>query len=105
TPPPIKPRRVHQQQQKFNRPRFQQQHHQNYHHSPTPNLNINYNVPNYNKVKRTLNGIILSDSMCSRLRMYAIRKLPNYNVELSYESGCDIYGMINWLRTPEGQQQ
>ncbi|CAF3690455.1 unnamed protein product [Rotaria sp. Silwood1] len=100
TPPPIKPRRVHQQQhqQKFNRPHYHQQHHRNYHHSPTPNSNIIYNDN-----KRTLNGIILSDSMCSRLRMYAIKKLPNYNVELSYESGCDIYGMINWLKTPEGQ--
>ncbi|CAF5112552.1 unnamed protein product, partial [Rotaria sp. Silwood1] len=41
--------------------------------------------------------------MCSRLRTYAIRKLPQYDVELCYESGCDIITMIQWLRTPEGQ--
>ncbi|CAF4082701.1 unnamed protein product, partial [Rotaria sp. Silwood1] len=58
---------------------------------------------NYNEIERTLKGIVLSDSMCSRLRTYAIRKLPQYDVELCYESGCDIITMIQWLRTPEGQ--
>ncbi|CAM4985574.1 unnamed protein product [Rotaria socialis] len=41
--------------------------------------------------------------MCSRIRTYTINKLPLYNVELSYESGCDIIKMINWLQTSEGQ--
>ncbi|CAF5199402.1 unnamed protein product, partial [Rotaria sp. Silwood1] len=41
--------------------------------------------------------------MCSRLRTYAIKKLPLYDIELSYESGCDIYKMIQWLNTPEGR--
>ncbi|CAF4524153.1 unnamed protein product, partial [Rotaria sp. Silwood2] len=41
--------------------------------------------------------------MCSRLRTYAIKKLPLYDVELSYESGCDIFTMIQWLNTPEGR--
>ncbi|CAF4957296.1 unnamed protein product, partial [Rotaria sp. Silwood1] len=30
-------------------------------------------------------------------------KLPLYDIELSYESGCDIYKMIQWLNTPEGR--
>ncbi|CAF2802234.1 unnamed protein product [Rotaria sp. Silwood2] len=41
--------------------------------------------------------------MCSRLRTYAIKKLPLYDVELSYESGYDIFTMIQWLNTPEGR--
>ncbi len=41
--------------------------------------------------------------MCSRLRTYAIRKLNVIDVELSWESGCDIYGMMNWLKTSEGR--
>ncbi|CAF5048091.1 unnamed protein product, partial [Rotaria sp. Silwood1] len=105
-PPPIKPRRIHhqqQQQQQFNRHRYQQQQQR-----PTipPYNNTNNNINNnnnYNGIKRTLQGIILSDSMCSRLRTYAIRKLPLYDIELSYESGCDIYKMIQWLNTPEGR--
>ncbi|CAM4988392.1 unnamed protein product, partial [Rotaria socialis] len=105
-PPPIKPRRIHhqQQQQQFNRHRYQQQQQR-----PTippynnTNNNINNNNNNYNGIKRTLQGIILSDSMCSRLRTYAIKKLPLYDIELSYESGCDIYKMIQWLNTPEGR--
>ncbi|CAF4655992.1 unnamed protein product, partial [Rotaria sp. Silwood2] len=105
-PPPIKPRRIHhqQQQQQFNRHRYQQQQQR-----PTippynnTNNNINNNNNNYNGIKRTLQGIILSDSMCSRFRTYAIKKLPLYDIELSYESGCDIYKMIQWLNTPEGR--
>ncbi|CAF4603952.1 unnamed protein product, partial [Rotaria sp. Silwood2] len=102
-PPSIKPRRTHQQQQ-FNRTHYHHQHQRT--PSPLPSFNINNNkINNYNDTKRTLNGIILSDSMCSRLRMYAINQLPVYNIELSYESGCDIITMINWLRTPEGQNK
>ncbi|CAF4502256.1 unnamed protein product, partial [Rotaria sp. Silwood2] len=101
-PPPIKSRRMHhhQQQQQFNRPRY---HHQQQHTTTNNNNNINNNTNNFNEIKRTLQGIILSDSMCSRIRTYAVRKLPSYNVELSYESGCDIYKMIEWLSTPEGR--
>ncbi|CAF2802272.1 unnamed protein product [Rotaria sp. Silwood2] len=82
TPPPIKPRRIHQQQ--YNRPHYQQQHHrpqyqqQQHQRTPSPSFNINNNnnINNYNEIKHTLKGIILSDSMCSRLRIYAIKKLP-----------------------------
>ncbi|CAF3398104.1 unnamed protein product, partial [Rotaria sp. Silwood2] len=42
--------------------------------------------------------------MCSRVRTYAIRKLNVVDVELSYESGCDIIKMINWLQTPDAQR-
>ncbi|CAF1312192.1 unnamed protein product [Rotaria sordida] len=102
-PPPIKPRRVHQQQHNSH---HRHQHHNNFHNfhrspSPSPSFNINNN--NNNNIKRTFKGIILSDSMCSRLRTYAIKKLPLYDVDLSYESGCDIYNMIQWLNTPEGR--
>jgi len=34
-----------------------------------------------------------------------MRKLPLYDVDLSYESGCDIYNMIQWLNTPEGRNK
>jgi hypothetical protein len=40
--------------------------------------------------------------MCSRLRTYAIKKFNLIDIELSYESGCDIYKMINWLKTSQG---
>ncbi|CAF5181190.1 unnamed protein product, partial [Rotaria magnacalcarata] len=41
--------------------------------------------------------------MCSRVRTYVVKNLPLYDVELSYESGYDIFKMMNWLQTPEGQ--
>ncbi|CAF4960800.1 unnamed protein product, partial [Rotaria socialis] len=96
-PPPIKPRRTYQQQQKqqqsqYNRHIYQQR------QQPT---NTTTTTTTYNN--RTLQGLIISDSMCSRIRTYTINKLPLYNVELSYESGCDIIKMINWLQTSEGQ--
>ena len=127
-PPPIKPRRIHQQQQpQFNRQQYQHQNNnngnnnnynnnQNYGHQNNNNYNNNqnyrrpsYNINNnnnnnYNNNNRTFKGLIISDSMCSRVRTYAINKLPLYNVELSYESGCDIIKMINYLQTPEGQR-
>ena len=40
--------------------------------------------------------------MCSRVRTYAIKKYNLINVELSYESGCDIYKIMHWLNTPQG---
>jgi len=37
------------------------------------------------------------------VRTYALKN--NYiNVDLSYESGCDIVKMINWLQTPDGRR-
>ncbi|CAF1681044.1 unnamed protein product, partial [Rotaria magnacalcarata] len=98
-PPPTKPRRTYQQQQQptntttYNN-NINNNNNQNYRRT-TPNNNNNNN--------RTLQGLIISDSMCSRIRTYTINKLPLYNVELSYESGCDIIKMTNWLQTPEGQ--
>ncbi|CAF5069747.1 unnamed protein product, partial [Rotaria sp. Silwood1] len=87
-PPPIKPRRTYQQQQNNNNKN-------NYRRPPVP-------VPNINNNNNKFKGIILSDSMCSRVRTYALKN--NYiNIELSYESGCDIVKMINWLNTPEGR--
>ncbi|CAF2851769.1 unnamed protein product, partial [Rotaria sp. Silwood2] len=91
-PPPIKPRRIYQQNNNNNNIN-----NNNYRRPPVPLPNINNNNNN------NLKGIILSDSMCSRVRTYALKN--NYvNVELSYESGCDIVKMINWLQTPEGQR-
>ncbi|CAF3795350.1 unnamed protein product [Rotaria sp. Silwood1] len=88
-PPPIKPRRIYQQQQQNNNNK------NNYRRPPVP-------VPNINNNNNNFKGIILSDSMCSRVRTYALKN--NYiNIELSYESGCDIVKMINWLNTPEGR--
>jgi hypothetical protein len=109
--PPIKPRRAHQQQQQqqqqYSRPHYQQQQHTT---TTTNNNNYNnYNNQNYRRPpnnynnNRTRKGLIISDSMCSRVRTYAVQQLPNYDVELSYESGCDIIKMMNWLQTPEGQ--
>jgi hypothetical protein len=40
--------------------------------------------------------------MCSRLRTYAVKRFNLIDIELSYESGCDIYKMINWLKTSQG---
>ncbi|CAF4489283.1 unnamed protein product, partial [Rotaria sp. Silwood2] len=96
-PPIIKPRRTHQQQNNNNNINNNyNNNNNNFRRPPVPVPNI-YN--NNNKSK----GIILSDSMCSRVRTYALKN--NYvDVELSYESGCDIVKMINWLQTPEGQR-
>ncbi|CAM4985570.1 unnamed protein product, partial [Rotaria socialis] len=96
-PPPIKPRRTYQQQQKQQQPQYNRHIYQQ-RQQPT---NTTTTTTTYNN--RTLQGLIISDSMCSRIRTYTINKLPLYNVELSYESGCDIIKMINWLQTSEGQ--
>ncbi|CAF2997955.1 unnamed protein product, partial [Rotaria sp. Silwood2] len=90
-PPPIKPHRNHQHYHNNN----------NFHRSPSPSYNNNYKNCNNN---HSFKGLILSDSMCSRVRTYAIRKLNVVDVELSYESGCDIIKMINWLQTPDAQR-
>ncbi|CAF4968529.1 unnamed protein product [Rotaria sp. Silwood1] len=90
-PPPIKARRNHQHYHNNN----------NIHRSPSPSYNNNYE--NYNN-NHSFEDLILSDSMCSRVRTYAIRKLNVVDVELSYESGCDIIKMINWLQTPDAQR-
>ncbi|CAF1120162.1 unnamed protein product [Rotaria sordida] len=61
----------------------------------------NYNDKNY-KINDIYNGLVLSDSMLSRVRTYAISKYKLINVKLSYESGCDCIKMLNWLRSPQG---
>lgn len=70
-------------------------------HLPFNNNRRSYNVKSNDSVNAR-QGVILSDSMCSRVRTYAIRKFNLVNVELSYESGCDIYKMMHWLNTPQG---
>jgi hypothetical protein len=79
------------------------------HYSPNNN---NYNVHNINikndknyneNYKNELfNGLILSDSMISRVRTYAIKILNLINVKLSYESVCDCIKMLQWLPSPQG---
>jgi hypothetical protein len=97
-PPPIKPRRTYQQQQQQQQPQYNRH---IYQQRQQPTNTTTTTTTTYNN--RTLQGLIISDSMCSRIRTYTINKLPLYNVELSYESGCDIIKMINWLQTSEGQ--
>ncbi|CAF1342230.1 unnamed protein product [Adineta ricciae] len=69
--------------------------------SKVTNDTYNHKDDNDNKFK----GIILSDSMCSRIRTYMIKKFNLIDIELSYESGCDIYKMIKWFRTHDGINQ
>jgi hypothetical protein len=79
------------------------------------NNHNNYNARSYDSVNNvnyksnnsvnTFKGVIISDSMCSRLRTYAIKKLNVIDVDLSFESGCDIIKMMHWLNTPDGQRQ
>ncbi|CAF5123063.1 unnamed protein product, partial [Rotaria sp. Silwood1] len=84
------------------RPNHQHYHNNNnIHRSPSPSYNNNYE--NYNN-NHSFEGLISSDSMCSRVRTYAIRKLNVVDVELSYESSCDIIKMINWLQTSDAQR-
>jgi hypothetical protein len=85
-PPPIKPRRQQQQQQQ------QQQYYNN---------NGNSNKV-YNNVKPKV--LILSDSMLSRVRTYALRRFNSADVDLSYQSGCDGIQMINWMQSQVGQE-
>ena len=95
-PPPIKPRRTYPQQQQQPQPQYNRQVYPQQQQQRTTTTTTTTTT-------RTQQGLIISDSMCSRIRTYTINQLPLYNVELSYESGCDILKMINWLQTPEGQ--
>ncbi|CAF0829864.1 unnamed protein product [Adineta steineri] len=94
-PPSIKPRRHYHNHNNYNYNNNNKQH-------DNKNKHINVNVKQNNNV---LKGFIISDSMCSRVRTYAINKLNLYNVQLSYESGCDSITMINWLKTPDAQSK
>ena len=82
-------------------------HYRNNYNNSNQNNNVNVNNVNnvhYNQNDSVNKGLILSDSMCSRLRSYAIRT-PKFNdIDISFESGCDIEKMMNWLRTSEGHR-
>ena len=59
---------------------------------------------NGNNNNNAFQGLIISDSMCSRVRTQAVKKFNLVDVELTYESGCDCNNMANWLNTPEGRR-
>ena len=74
-------------------------------HHYNPRNNNNYNALKISMEKhrnKLFNGLILSDSMLSRVRNDVIKKSNSINIKLSYESGCDCIKMLEWLRSPEG---
>ncbi|CAF4431492.1 unnamed protein product, partial [Rotaria sp. Silwood2] len=60
--------------------------------SPSPFYNNNNNSNMYRQ-NFNFKGLIILDSMCSRVRTYALRN-NLMNVELLYESDSDIVKMI-----------
>ncbi|UJR29553.1 hypothetical protein I4U23_010770 [Adineta vaga] len=70
-------------------------HYQKLHHSLTSEIiddTSKNNIIRRNTLENDKNfkGIILSDSMCSHIRTYTIKIFNLIDIELSYESGCDI---------------
>jgi len=117
-PPPIKPRR-HYYQNNYNQNdsvNNNNTHGYNYKYNNSVNnmhnkndnsVNNTHGIKNYNNNNNYYyyKCLILSDSMCSRLRTYAMRKFNLTDVKLSFESGCDVTKMISWLHTPEGKRE
>lgn len=76
-------------------PRRQQHHH--HHHQQQP-----YRPPRQTNNNRQT-GLIVSDSMLSRVRTYTIRS-HNIDIQLSYESGCDCKRMVDWMESAQGRR-
>ena len=106
-PPPIKPRRHYPYNDNKVNDNVNHQQGRNHYYKPNDNVNVqrndNVNAKQNDNVN-SFQGLILSDSMCSRVRTNVIKKYNLVDVELSYESGCDSIKMLNWLNTPEARR-
>ncbi|CAF4275494.1 unnamed protein product [Rotaria sp. Silwood2] len=59
--------------------------------------------PSYNR--KLIHGIILSDSMASKCRMFKVNISNLINVELIAKSGCNCERMADWMASVEGKNK
>jgi hypothetical protein len=55
--------------------------------------------------KKLIHGIILSDSMASKCRMFNVNTPDVIHIELAAESGCNCERMADWMASAEGKSK
>ncbi|CAF1491113.1 unnamed protein product, partial [Rotaria sordida] len=87
----------------YNNRRSQDSQKKTHSHSRSPSYNRkSLRLASKTQSKKLIHGIILSDSMASKCRMYKVN-IPNViNVQLIARSGCNCEQMADWMASVEG---
>ncbi|CAF1438996.1 unnamed protein product, partial [Rotaria sordida] len=88
----------------YNNRRSQDSQKKTHSHSRSPSYNRkSLLLASKTQSKKLIHGIILSDSMASKCRMYKVN-IPNViNVQLIARSGCNCEQMADWMASVEGK--